>query len=107
MKKFNTSINILVLIIIVLALAACLMGLFSSGGIGQYEFQSINNETVKIFGEGIYKNDSISAMIINMALKGVDMNLVEIFIFPVFNLVALICLMLLLKNTKKQQEDIA
>lgn len=62
MRKFNTSINILVLIIIVLALAACLFGLFSSGGIGQYEFKSINNETVKIYGEGIYKNDSISAV---------------------------------------------
>ena len=62
MKKFNKSINILVLIIIVLALAACLFGLFSSGGIGQYEFKSINNETVKIYGEGIYKNDSISAV---------------------------------------------
>jgi len=62
MKKFNKSINILVLIIIVLALAACLFGLFSSGGIGQYEFKSINNETVKIYGEGIYKNDSISTV---------------------------------------------
>jgi hypothetical protein len=61
-KKFNTSINILVVIIIVLAFTTCLFGLFSSGGIGQYEFKSINNETVKIYGDGIYKNDSISAV---------------------------------------------
>jgi len=62
MKKYQLSINILVLGIVVLAILACLFGLFSSGGIGQYEFKSINNETVKIYGEGIYKNDSISAV---------------------------------------------
>ena len=62
MKKFNKSINILVLCIIALALVACLFGLFSSGGTGQYDFKSINNETVKIYGEGIYKNDSISGV---------------------------------------------
>lgn len=62
MKKYKTTINVLVLCIIVLALVACLFGLFSSGGNGQYEFKSINNETVKIYGSGIYKNDSISGV---------------------------------------------
>ena len=62
MKKFNTSITILVLIIIVLAMAACFFGLFSSGGTGKYDFKTINNEIVKIYGEGIYKNDSISGV---------------------------------------------
>ncbi len=40
----------------------------------------------------------ISAMIINMALNGVDMSLVEILVFPMFNLLAIICLILLFKN---------
>ena len=62
MKNYKMTINVLVLCIIVLALVACLFGLFSSGGNGQYEFKSINNETVKIYGRGIYKNDSISAV---------------------------------------------
>ncbi len=62
MRKYKLSINILVLTIIVLALSTCLFGLFSSGGTGEYEFKSINNETVKIFGEGLYKNDSISVV---------------------------------------------
>jgi len=62
MKKYKTIINVLVLCIIILAIIACLFGLFSSGGNGQYEFKSINNETVKIYGSGIYKNDSISGV---------------------------------------------
>jgi len=62
MKKYKAPINILVLCIIVLALVACLFGLFSSGGTGQYDFKTINNEIVKIYGEGIYKNDSISGV---------------------------------------------
>lgn len=59
-KSYIIPINVLVIGIIVIALAACLFGLFSSGGPGQHEFISINNESVKIYGEGIYKNDSIS-----------------------------------------------
>ncbi len=62
MRKYKVFINILVLCIIFLALLTCLFGLFSSGGNGAYEFKSINNETVKIFGEGVYQNDSISVV---------------------------------------------
>jgi len=62
MKKINRYINVLVLIIVGLSLAACIIGLFSSGGKGAYEFKSINNEVVTIYGEGIYKNDSISTV---------------------------------------------
>ncbi len=61
-RKYKRSINILVLGIIVLALLTCIVGLLSSGGTGEYEFKTINNETVRIFGEGIYKNDSISVV---------------------------------------------
>jgi len=60
MKKYKKTVIILVLCVLVLALASCLIGLFSSGGSGQYDFKSINNETVKIYGSGIYKNDSVS-----------------------------------------------
>lgn len=62
MKKYKMTINVLVLCIIALASVACIYGLFSSGGNGQYEFKSINNETIKIYGSGIYKNDSISGV---------------------------------------------
>jgi len=60
--KFKKYINVLVLCIIILAIISCGFGLFSSGGSGEYEFKTINNEIVKINGDGIYKDDSISVM---------------------------------------------
>jgi hypothetical protein len=59
--KYNKCINILVLIIIVLSTLASIVGLTSNGGSG-YEYRSINNEIVKIYGQGLYKNDSISVV---------------------------------------------
>lgn len=58
--KFKKSISILVFCIVVLSLASCVVGLLSSGGTGEYEFKTINNEIVKIYGSGLYKNDSVS-----------------------------------------------
>lgn len=60
MEKYKKSINVLVILIATLALVSCFAGLFSSGGTGEYEFKSINNEIVKIHGSGLYKNDSVS-----------------------------------------------
>ncbi len=60
MSKFKQWINILVICIGVLALGACIAGLFISGGSGQHEFKSINGEMVKIYGSGLYRNDSIA-----------------------------------------------
>jgi hypothetical protein len=54
------QINILVFCIVIFSVFACVIGLTSSGGNGQYEFKSINNEVVSINGQGIYKNDSVS-----------------------------------------------
>jgi len=51
----------MVLCIVILSVGTCLFGLLSGGGNGNYEFQSINNETVTINGTGLYKNDSVSA----------------------------------------------
>lgn len=60
MRKYGKIINTLVICIIFLALAACLAGLFSSGGTGQYSFKSINGELIEIHGDGLYKNDSVA-----------------------------------------------
>ncbi len=60
MGKFKRWINILVIYIGILALVACIAGSFINGGSGQYEFKSINGEVVKIFGNGLYRNDSIA-----------------------------------------------
>lgn len=60
MKKYKKSINIIVILIALLSIIACFAGLFSGGGPGEYEFKSINNEVIKIYGTGLYKNDSVS-----------------------------------------------
>lgn len=53
-------INFLVVLIAVLSVISSLFGLLSKGGPGQREFVSINGEKVTIYGQGIYKNDSLS-----------------------------------------------
>ncbi len=60
MIKNNKVVSILVLCIGIAALFACLAGLFLQGGPGQYEFRSINEEIVDIYGSGLYRNDSVS-----------------------------------------------
>lgn len=58
--KIKRYLIVLVLVIALLSTIACLFGLFSNGGPGEYEFKSINNEVVKIYGYGLYKDNSIS-----------------------------------------------
>ena len=43
---------------------------------------------------------AMSAMIVGQALAGVQMGIVEISIFPLFNIIAIYCLILILKNVK-------
>jgi hypothetical protein len=56
--RFNKAIIILTIIIAVFATAATIMGIFSSDGTGEYEYQSIRGNTVKIYGKGLYKHMS-------------------------------------------------
>ncbi|KPU45841.1 hypothetical protein OXPF_05660 [Oxobacter pfennigii] len=56
--------------------------------------------------KGITMLTAISAMIVNMSLNGVEINSIEAVIFPVFNVLAVICLVILIKNTEKKAEAI-
>jgi len=56
------SINILGILILVLSAFACILGLTLGGSGESYDFISIGGETVRIFGSGLYKNDSISVV---------------------------------------------
>jgi hypothetical protein len=58
--KFKKTINLLVLCILVLSLAASVYGVFSNKGHGKYEFNSLHGETITIYGKGLYQYDSIS-----------------------------------------------
>lgn len=58
--KFKKSISLLTCIIIILALVATAYGIFSKDGQGMAQFKSLHGETVKLYGRGLYKNESVS-----------------------------------------------
>lgn len=58
--RFKKSISRLVLLIAFLTLIASIFGILSSYGTGQYDFKSIHETAVTIFGKGLYQNDSIA-----------------------------------------------
>ncbi|MCX7615570.1 MAG: hypothetical protein N2Z65_07440 [Clostridiales bacterium] len=60
--KHKKLIAVLVIMIILLSAIACAAGLFSSGTATEKEFQAITGERVKVLGEGLYKNDSLSVV---------------------------------------------
>jgi hypothetical protein len=58
--KYTKTISLLVLCIVVLSLAASAYGIFSSQGPGEHQYKSLNGQTVSIYGQGLYKNDSVA-----------------------------------------------
>lgn len=60
--KNKKVINILVILIIIFTITVSLVGVISSKGGHNFEYVSINNETVQIYGSGIYKNDSVAVV---------------------------------------------
>ncbi len=73
--KYKKSITRLVLIIVILSLFASIYGIFSSQGKGQYDFKTIHDTTVTIFGKGLYQNDSVSA-----ASQAIAQDIVTVFL---------------------------
>nr|WP_269144081.1 hypothetical protein [Clostridium guangxiense] len=83
MKKY---LKVLLAIIIILSAISSFIGIFSQGGIGQHSIISIYGEKVTIYGRGIYKNDSISAVAQGKAqdlvtvLVGIPMLVISMFV---------------------------
>jgi hypothetical protein len=71
--KRGKIINILVICIVVLSLFASAYGIFSKGGPGKHNVKAINGQVVTIYGEGLYKNDSVS-----MASQGIAQDIVTL-----------------------------
>lgn len=71
--KFRKSTNILAIIIIILSLIASSYGVFSGDGQGKYEFKSLHNEIIQIYGKGLYKNESVS-----MASQAISQDIVTL-----------------------------
>lgn len=60
-------ITTLIIFIILLSSVTTLFGIFSSGGPGRYEYQSIRGRTVTIYGEGIYQHMSAEVAVQGIA----------------------------------------
>jgi hypothetical protein len=60
--KCKKIINILVICIIILSFITSAYGIFSKQGEGTHKIQSFRNETIELYGKGLYKQDSISVV---------------------------------------------
>jgi hypothetical protein len=72
---YKKPLIILVFLIVILAIAATTMGIFSNDGRGQFEYTSIRGKTVMIYGKGLYKDMSAE-----VAPQGIAQDYVTLFI---------------------------
>lgn len=56
MMKYMKIVTFLVICIVVFSTAAALVGIFSSGGPGTYEYETIRGDVIEIYGKGIYQH---------------------------------------------------
>jgi hypothetical protein len=69
MMKHNSALNWLVPLTAVLALISAAAGLFWQDGGAAFSFTSVHGQTVAMFGEGLYRNDTLMA---GAAFRGTD-----------------------------------
>ena len=86
--KYNKVISLLVACIVILSIFASAIGIFSSGGPGDYEIQSFRGETINIYGRGLYSKDSMS-----VATQGIAQDIVTA-VLGIPLLIASLCLSL-------------
>lgn len=60
--KYKKVINLLVFLIIILSIFSSIVGTFSKAGPGEYQIETFRGETIKIYGKGLYRDNSISAV---------------------------------------------
>ena len=65
----SQGLNWLVPLIAVLALITAGTGLFSQGGEGPYTFHSLHGQSVDMYGQGLYQNDSL---LVGAGFRGTD-----------------------------------
>ena len=59
--KQNSALDWLVPLIAVLAMITAGVGLFAQGGNGPFPFTTLHGNTIEMYGEGLYRNDSLFA----------------------------------------------
>lgn len=73
--KHQKPVTILVVLISIMAGVATSVGIFSTGGPGSYEYESIRGEMVQIYGDGLYRHMSA-----DVAPQGIAQDYVTLFI---------------------------
>ncbi|HET6558964.1 MAG TPA: hypothetical protein VFG54_16710 [Prolixibacteraceae bacterium] len=73
--KNQKIVSILGVCIAILSAIASATGIFYTGGPGQYPYQSIRNETINIYGQGLYHHMSA-----DVAIQGIAQDYVTLFI---------------------------
>lgn len=81
----KTPLTILVILIMMLSGYATIGGIFSSGGEGNYTYESIRGETVVIYGKGLYAHMSA-----DVAIQGIAQDIITLFLGIPVLLLALI-----------------
>lgn len=83
--KYKKSITILSSLIVLLAIIAASMGIFSTGGPGSYEIETVRGETVTVYGEGLYKHMSM-----DVAPQGIAQDYITLFLAVPLLLISLV-----------------
>lgn len=82
--KSIKSITILVSVIALFAVIATTKGIFSTGGPGPYQIETVRGDTVTVYGKGLYRHMSI-----DVAPQGIAQDYVTLFIGIPFLLLSL------------------
>jgi len=82
--KRKQTITILIGAIIILSAIAALSGIFTTGGPGNFDYETIRGETVTIYGKGLYKHMSA-----DVAIQGIAQDVVTLLIGIPLLLIAL------------------
>jgi len=71
--KYKRTISVLIGCIIILSVFASLVGIFSNAGSGVRQIESFRGETIKIYGKGLYGNDSVA-----VAAQGIAQDIITV-----------------------------
>lgn len=73
--KNSKIISVLVMCIAILSAVASAVGIFYTRGTGSYQYQSIRNETIRIYGKGLYHHMSA-----DVAIQGIAQDYITLFV---------------------------
>lgn len=72
--KNKKTVTVLVILIVLASITATTAGIFSGGGPGQYEYESIRGEKITIYGKGLYQHMSA-----DVAIQGIAQDYITLF----------------------------